>query len=213
VLQQTTYWPDGSIHVLGSSVAGLTNQQTWDTYGIAFAGEVSNHQRRWESGCRTSSRCAMNTIHASFREQFGDYPCTVIRAPNGVLGRDQNAIACFKSRADAEFFLPAGGLIEMLSFENWLEELNTAYSPHMQYLSVLEPGRRTRVAIEQVLNAFGIWPDDNKIWGQPLARCYGDMTCYRKDEHPAFRMFVYEKPKPPFPLELRLKAVGPGQGC
>ena len=41
ILQQTIYWPDGTVHVLGSPVAGLTNQQAWDTYGIALGGELA----------------------------------------------------------------------------------------------------------------------------------------------------------------------------
>jgi hypothetical protein len=41
ILQQTTYWADGAVHVLASPVAGLTNQQNWDIYGIALAGELA----------------------------------------------------------------------------------------------------------------------------------------------------------------------------
>jgi len=50
VLPQTTYYiprhtnpdyPDGVVQVLGSPVAGLTNAQAWQQYGIAFAGAVA----------------------------------------------------------------------------------------------------------------------------------------------------------------------------
>jgi hypothetical protein len=41
VLVQSSYLSDGELHQLGSPVAGLTNQQNWDLYGIALAGELA----------------------------------------------------------------------------------------------------------------------------------------------------------------------------
>lgn len=41
VVPQTIYNPDGSVRLNGAPVAGLTNQQTWDQYGIAIGGAVS----------------------------------------------------------------------------------------------------------------------------------------------------------------------------
>jgi hypothetical protein len=41
IYQQSSYDSGGAILVLASPVAGLTNQQTWDQYGIALAGVVA----------------------------------------------------------------------------------------------------------------------------------------------------------------------------
>jgi PKD repeat protein len=41
VLPQTTYNPDGSPNVVGAPVAGLTNQQAWNRYHVAWAGAVA----------------------------------------------------------------------------------------------------------------------------------------------------------------------------
>jgi hypothetical protein len=41
VLLQSTYNSDGTLRRVGSPVAGLTNQQNWNTYGIALAGAVA----------------------------------------------------------------------------------------------------------------------------------------------------------------------------
>src|SRR5207249_2317227 len=41
MLPQTTYNSDGSLRLSGSPVSGLTNQQNWDQYGIAWAGAVA----------------------------------------------------------------------------------------------------------------------------------------------------------------------------
>jgi hypothetical protein len=41
VVPQTIRNSDGTANILGAPVAGLTNQQAWDTYGIAIAGAVA----------------------------------------------------------------------------------------------------------------------------------------------------------------------------
>jgi hypothetical protein len=41
VLPQTTYYPNGNVLVMGAPVAGLTNAQAWEEYGIAFAGAIA----------------------------------------------------------------------------------------------------------------------------------------------------------------------------
>jgi hypothetical protein len=50
VVPQTQYNSDGSIRVDASPVAGLTNQQTWDLYGIAIAGEVAPSTATTQNG-------------------------------------------------------------------------------------------------------------------------------------------------------------------
>jgi hypothetical protein len=41
VVPLTTYNTDGTPKILGAPVAGLTNTQTWATYGIAIGGAVA----------------------------------------------------------------------------------------------------------------------------------------------------------------------------
>jgi hypothetical protein len=41
VLPQTVYDPDGSVRLMACPVAGLTNAQAWQQYGIAFAGSIA----------------------------------------------------------------------------------------------------------------------------------------------------------------------------
>ena len=43
VIPETTYNADGSVAELGAPVAGLTNAQAWQRYGIAIAGKVANN--------------------------------------------------------------------------------------------------------------------------------------------------------------------------